>query len=124
MEETKKQKCNRCGKLFIGLEALDEHMILAHPPMVSDEELEQAAKSAMFEYLTSDGSDKNLRERSRHASNYVSGEARREAARNNFMAVMIGVAGKVAEDKEEFTSIMKKAMPDLPIIKALEKGRS
>lgn len=115
----KKEKCVRCQKVFVGLEALDEHSRLAHPPLIEDHALERAAKSAMYDYLTSDGSDKNLRERSKHASNYISGEARREAARNNFLSVMIAVAARVTADKAEFTKVLGKAMPELPIIKAL-----
>ena len=46
-------------------------------------------------------------------------EARREAARNNSIAMMIGAAAKMTHTTSEFQNLLKAALPDLPVIKAL-----
>lgn len=121
---TEKVKCNQCSRIFVSSADLADHKRANHPALVSDDQLGQAAKSAIYEYLTSDGKDREVREKARVGVGMISAEARKEAARNNALAMSLAAVGRMAESSEEFHSLMQIAMPELPVVKAINQLRS
>lgn len=111
-----KAKCNHCSKTFIDSAALDAHKEKEHRPMASDEDLERVAKNAVWDFLTSDGADRALREKARVAGAHLSAEARKEQTRNAQIATMALIAREVSETKSDFAKTMRRIVPDLATV--------
>lgn len=114
-----KVKCSQCSKTFVNQGALDEHKASAHPAMLSDEELDRAAKQSLWEYMTSDGNDKGLRERAKIAAGHRATEAKREQTKGANVATMYQMARDLATDKTQLAEYLRVAVPTAPVLKAL-----
>lgn len=114
-----KMKCPRCSKVFVSQQKLDEHEQVEHNPLESDADLEGAAKKAVWDYLTSDGTNVGLRERCKQANTYRSTESRREATQSARESTIVLMARELATNKEELRNYLKIAMPSAPMLKAI-----
>lgn len=117
-----KERCDRCSKLFKSQEDLVEHRAFAHPAVdfsMLDSELNRVCKVALYEYLSSDGTSKEMHSKAKIAVGHISAEARKEAARNNSISMMIAAATSMTDTRDELKRVMISTFPDLPVVKAL-----
>ncbi len=117
-----KVKCNMCSKLFTSDINLEQHKKEKHPKRRDSADLLNVAEDRLYEFLSSDGSDRNLRELATKAVIVYNAEARREASINNKLTAALVTARAVTADKNEIRRIIRKALPGHPIADALGDG--
>lgn len=120
-----KIKCNQCSKLFRDGHALAEHKKSAHPVLGGTtfeerfSQLRDKSIDIMWEYLTSDGSDKGLREREQSARQVLSNFTRHEATKSQREQTNLLTARSLAQNPEQLAEYVRLTMPHSPILKAL-----
>lgn len=114
-----KVKCNICSKLYADREALEHHKRKDHPIRRDTSDLVAKAEDRLYEYLSSDGTDRNLREVAKTAAVVYNAESRKEASKNNALTAALMMARSVTSDKNEIRRIVAKALPHHPIADAL-----
>lgn len=110
-----KVKCQMCSKLFVSDIQLEQHRNEKHPKRHSSADLATAAEDRLYEFLTSDGTDRSLRELANKAAIVYNAEARREASKNNALTAALMFARAITNDKNEIRRIVRTALPDHPI---------
>lgn len=114
-----KHKCNICSKLFTDIDLMQKHKNAQHPKMKDRADLLGMAEERLYEFLSSDGTDRSLREIANKAVAVYSSEAKREASRNNALTAALMMARSVTSDKAEVRRIVRAALPGHPMIDAL-----
>lgn len=117
-----KVKCNQCPKLFKDADALSEHRRVNHPVDITDAALDQAARGAIYQCLTSTVYDKGVYEKAKIAAGHRSTEARKEQAKGAQEATLAMMARELSTNPEEFKNYMRVALPSAPFWKALPSG--
>ncbi len=117
-----KIQCVNCSKLFTDEDALARHRRNEHPHQApSDTELDIAARHVLWEFLTSDGTDRGLLAKAKQANTYRSTEARREQTQSAREATLVMMARELAEDKKQFRDFIRLALPHAPMLQ-IAKG--
>ena len=117
-----KVKCRQCSKLFTGNTALEQHQETAHPSRPNSSALLNAAEDRLYEFLTSDGTDRSLRELANKAVIVYASEARREASKNNALSAALQMARAVTNSKAEIRRIVTASLPGHAVSVALKEG--
>lgn len=112
-----KKKCRFCSKLFNDFDALETHTKQQHPTSrPSDDQIDEVARQALWEFLTSDGIDKGLLAKAKQANAYRSTEARREQTEGAREATLVMMARELAENKTQFKEYIRLAIPSSPLL--------
>lgn len=122
-----KPKCEFCSKVFADDERLKMHKIAQHPNagyVPSGSELDQVARSVLYDFLTSDGHNPGLLQKAKQANTFRSTEAKREQTQSAKEATLVMMARELAENKGEFRRFIRAALPGSPMLKLAEKNQN
>lgn len=112
-----KSRCANCSKLFDSEESLTKHIIQNHPEHVPTEvELDAVSRQALWAFLNSDGVDRGLLAKAKQANTYRSTQARHEQTEGARQATVVMMARELAQDKQEFRDLLKRALPGSPLL--------